>query len=93
RAMHAIKQDAIKMKEALFKADFDTLAKILGKSWQSKKSFQKSLAMMNLKEFYKLAIDNGAYSGKTSGAGAGGIYCFVDPTKKYNLIKALSKEQ
>ncbi len=49
--MHAIKQDAIKMKEALFKADFDTLAQILGKSWQSKKSFQKSLAMMSLKEF------------------------------------------
>lgn len=37
--MHAIKEDAIKMKEALFKADFDTLASILGKSWQSKNYF------------------------------------------------------
>lgn len=53
-AMHAIKQDAIKMKEALFKADFDTLAQILGKSWQSKKSSQKSLVMMSLKEFINL---------------------------------------
>ncbi|MBX1474004.1 dehydrogenase, partial [Campylobacter jejuni] len=47
-----------------------------------------------LERIYKLAIDNGAYSGKTSGAGAGGFMFFlVDPTKKYNLIKALSKEQ
>ncbi|HEF9750789.1 TPA: dehydrogenase, partial [Campylobacter coli] len=36
-AMHAIKQDALDMKEALFRADFEKIAQILGKSWQSKK--------------------------------------------------------
>ncbi|WP_087698949.1 D-glycero-D-manno-heptose 7-phosphate kinase [Campylobacter jejuni] len=93
-AMHAIKQDAIKMKEALFKADFDTLAQILGKSWQSKKIISEIVSNDELERIYHLAMQNGAYSGKTSGAGAGGfMFFFVDPTKKYNLIKALSKEQ
>lgn len=92
-AMHAIKQDAIKMKEALFKADFDTLAKILG-NLGSQKIISEIVSNDELERIYKLAIDNGAYSGKTSGAGAGGfMFFFVDPTKKYNLIKALSKEQ
>ncbi|EFS6391722.1 D-glycero-D-manno-heptose 7-phosphate kinase, partial [Campylobacter jejuni] len=93
-AMHAIKQDAIKMKEALFRADFGTLAQILGKSWRSKKIISEIVSNDELERIYKLAIDNGAYSGKTSGAGAGGfMFFFVDPTKKYNLIKALRKEQ
>lgn len=79
--MHAIKQDAIKMKEALFRADFGTLAQILGKSWRSK-IISEIVSNDELERIYKLAIDNGAYSGKTSGAGAGGfMFFFVDPTK------------
>lgn len=49
--MHAIKQDALDMKEALFRADFEKIAQILGKSWQSKRLFLKLLAMMSLKGF------------------------------------------
>lgn len=93
-AMHAIKQDAVAMKEALFKADFDTLAKILGKSWQSKKVISEIVSNDELERIYNLAMANGAYSGKTSGAGAGGFMFFlVDPIKKYQLIKLLNQEQ
>ncbi|WP_297193889.1 dehydrogenase [uncultured Campylobacter sp.] len=93
-AMHAIKQDAISMKEALFKADFDTLAKILGSSWKSKKIISEIVSNDELERIYELAMQNGAYSGKTSGAGAGGFMFFlVDPTKKYRLIELLNKEQ
>ncbi|HED7200037.1 TPA: dehydrogenase, partial [Campylobacter jejuni] len=61
---------------------------------QSKKIISEIVSNDELERIYKLAIDNGAYSGKTSGAGAGGfMFFFVDPTKKYNLIKTLSKEQ
>lgn len=93
-AMHAIKQDAIDMKEALFRARFDTLAAILNKSWQSKKIISEIVSNDELERIYHLAMQNGAYSGKTSGAGAGGFMFFmIDPIKKYNLIKALNKEQ
>lgn len=93
-AMHSIKQDAVLMKEALFRADFDTIAKILGKSWQSKKIISEIVSNDELDRIYNIALANGAYSGKTSGAGAGGfMFFFVDPTQKYELIKALNKEQ
>lgn len=93
-AMHAIKQDAITMKETLFKADFDMFAKILGKSWQSKKIISEIVSNDELDRIYNLAMQNGAYSGKTSGAGAGGFMFFlVDPIKKYNLVKILNTQQ
>lgn len=92
-AMHAIKQDAVAMKEALFRADFDTIAQILGKSWKSKKIISDIVSNDELDRIYDLAMENGAYSGKTSGAGAGGFMFFlVDPIKKYNLIKILSQQ-
>ena len=92
-AMHAIKQDAVAMKEALFRADFDTIAQILGKSWKSKKIISDIVSNDELDRIYNLAIENGAYSGKTSGAGAGGFMFFlVDPIKKYNLIKILNQQ-
>lgn len=93
-AMHAIKEDAVKMKESLFKADFKTMAEILGKSWQSKKIISDIVSNDELDRIYQLAMKNGAYSGKTSGAGAGGFMFFmVEPTEKYRLIELLNKEQ
>ncbi len=92
-AMHAIKQDAVAMKEVLFRADFDTIAQILGKSWESKKIISDIVSNDELDRIYNLAMENGAYSGKTSGAGAGGFMFFlVDPIKKYNLIKILNQQ-
>lgn len=94
QAMHAIKKDAIDMKEALFKNDFRRIATILGKSWQSKKVISDIVSNDELERIYAIAMENGAYSGKTSGAGAGGFMFFmVEPTKKYRLIELLNKEQ
>ncbi|WP_259443188.1 D-glycero-D-manno-heptose 7-phosphate kinase [Campylobacter peloridis] len=93
-AMHSIKQDALDMKEALFKADFEKIAQILGKSWKSKKIISEIVSNDELERIYNLAMENGAYSGKTSGAGAGGFMFFmVDPIKKYKLKQILNKEQ
>ncbi|HEB9328848.1 TPA: dehydrogenase [Campylobacter coli] len=93
-AMHAIKQDALDMKEALFRADFEKIAQILGKSWRSKKIISEIVSNDELERIYHLAIENGAYSGKTSGAGAGGFMFFmVDPVKKYKLKKILNEQQ
>lgn len=91
-AMHAIKQDAIDMKEALLKADFDKLAEILGKSWKSKKIISEIVSNDAIDKIYNLAIENGAYSGKISGAGAGGFMFFmVDPKNKHHLCSVLNK--
>ncbi|EAH6864367.1 D-glycero-D-manno-heptose 7-phosphate kinase [Campylobacter upsaliensis] len=92
-AMHSIKQDAIDMKEALFRADFKKLGVILERSWRSKKTISEIVSNDELDRIYHLAVNNGAYSGKTSGAGAGGFMFFLcEPTQKYRLCELLNKQ-
>lgn len=93
-AMHEVKVDATLMKEALLKGDITNFAKILGKSWESKKRVSSSISNSEIDRVYNLAIKHGAYSGKVSGAGGGGFMFFmVNPTKKLQLIKELDKQQ
>jgi D-glycero-alpha-D-manno-heptose-7-phosphate kinase len=93
-AMHEVKEDAILMKEALLKGDISNFAKILGKSWESKKRVSSSISNNEIDRVYDLAMANGAYSGKVSGAGGGGFMFFmIEPTKKLQLVKVLNKQQ
>jgi len=92
-ALHQVKEDAVKMKEYLLKGDIKNFAKILGDSWEAKKRVTDSISTTEIDRIYKLAIENGAYSGKVSGAGGGGFMFFiVEPTKKYHLINLLDKQ-
>jgi len=75
KAMHEVKMDAVRMKEALLKGEMNDFAKILGKSWEEKKKVSSSVTNPEINEIYDFAITNGAYSGKVSGAGGGG-FCF-----------------
>ena len=93
-AMHEVKEDAIIMKESLLKGDFKNFARILGKSWEAKKRVSSSISNNEIDRIYDIAIENGAYSGKVSGAGGGGFMFFmVEPTKKLQLVKELNKQQ
>ena len=93
-AMHEVKKDASLMKEYLLKGNIPKFAEILGKSWESKKRVSHSISNSEIDRVYNLAIDNGAYSGKISGAGGGGFMFFmVEPTKKLQLIKELNRQQ
>ena len=93
-AMHEVKEDAILMKEALLKGDIKNFAKILGKSWEAKKRVSENISNNEIDKIYDIAIKNGAYSGKVSGAGGGGFMFFmVEPINKLQLIKELNKQQ
>jgi len=93
-AMHEVKQDALLMKEYLLKGDIKNFAKILGKSWEAKKRVSNSISNSEIDRLYDLAMANGAYSGKVSGAGGGGFMFFmVEPTKKLQLVRELNKQQ
>jgi len=92
-AMHEVKEDAVKMKEYLLKGDIKNFAKILGKSWEAKKRVSNAISNNEIDRVYNLAIENGAYSGKVSGAGGGGFMFFmVEPTRKYYLTNLLNKQ-
>ncbi|NOQ13062.1 MAG: dehydrogenase [Methyloprofundus sp.] len=92
-AMHQAKQDALAMKEAVLKGNIPLLAKVLNQSWESKKKMASAITNAEIDGIYNLAIENGAYSGKLSGAGGGGFMFFIiDPVKKVQLVNALNKE-
>jgi D-glycero-alpha-D-manno-heptose-7-phosphate kinase len=91
-AMHEVKEDALKIKEAVLKGDILRFSKVLGKSWKAKKNMASKISNFHIESAYDIGMEAGAYSGKVSGAGGGGFMMFVvDPLKKLSIIKALNK--
>ena len=89
--MHQIKQSAVDMKLALLKGDMHAFAEILGKGWVNKKKMANAISNPMIQEAFDVAIPAGAMSGKVSGTGGGGFIMFmVEPTKKKDVISALS---
>jgi len=92
-ALHAMKADAVAMKEALLKADIPRFAAIMGRSWQAKKRTARNVTSPAIDRVYDMAVKSGAYAGKVSGAGGGGFMMFmVDPLRRMELIRVLQGE-
>lgn len=92
-AMHAIKQEAIRMKESLLRGDFQRLHEVLRGSWESKKRMARQIASEPIERLYACALDAGAYCAKISGAGGGGFMMFLtDPIYKDRVEAALRAE-
>ncbi len=91
-AMHAIKADALVMKEAILKGDIPLFAQTLNSSWLAKKKLAKQITNPWLDEIYEKAMEAGAYAGKISGAGGGGFMILItDPVNKIKLRRKLSE--
>jgi D-glycero-alpha-D-manno-heptose-7-phosphate kinase len=89
--LHALKQDAFDMKQALLGGDIHGMAEILNRSWISKKATAKSVSNSHIDALYSVARASGARGGKVSGAGGGGFMMFIaDPDSKPRLIRALA---
>lgn len=92
-AMHALKNAAIQMKEAILKGDINKFSEILGTSWVEKKKIASQISNDLIDNIFNIALSNGAISGKVSGAGGGGFIMFVtNPTNKLKLIRVLQKQ-
>lgn len=92
-AMHQIKREALLMKESLLKGDFRLLHQVLRSSWDAKRSMASCISNDHLDSIYDLALREGAYCGKISGAGGGGFMMFLaDPTCKNRVIDALRSQ-
>jgi D-glycero-alpha-D-manno-heptose-7-phosphate kinase len=91
-AMHVIKQTAIDTKLALLKGDINGFAEILRIGWENKKKMANQITNPIIQEAMDTAMAAGAKAGKISGAGGGGFIMFVvEPTRKKEVINALSK--
>lgn len=91
-AMHELKDNAVRMKQALLLGDMPNLATLLEEGWQAKKRTSPAVANSEIDQIYEIARANGAQAGKISGAGGGGFFMFIaDPVHRPQLIKRLSQ--
>ena len=91
-ALHDVKIEAQRMKEAILQGNWEKLAQSLRSSWEAKKRMASSISNPMIETVYNAAVDSGALAGKVSGAGGGGFMMFlVDPAKRPNVIRKLSE--
>lgn len=89
-AMHQIKQEAIRMKEALLRGDFTLLHDVLRASWEAKKKMASQIVNERIESLYQSAMAAGAHCARISGAGGGGFMMFLtDPMRKQQVANAL----
>ena len=91
-AMHQLKQQAQRMKEALLKGRLNEIGEILDFGFLQKSRMAEGISNDLMDEIYQTAKQAGATGGKISGAGGGGFMIFYCPgNTKFKVIKSLEK--
>ncbi len=92
QATHRLKEQSVKMKEAILVGEIDSIGSVLHYGWESKKKMAEGISNPEIDEIYATAIANGASGGKISGAGGGGFFFFYCPeVNRHQLIRSLQK--
>lgn len=89
-AMHQLKEQAKRMKEALLRGRLHEIGEILDFGFQQKRLMAHNISNKGIEEIYNAAIQAGATGGKISGAGGGGFMTFYCPKNtRYKVIETL----
>jgi len=90
-AMHQLKQQSMRMKEALLKGRLNEIGEILDFGFQQKRKMAEGISNDLVEEIYSAAKLAGATGGKISGAGGGGFMIFYCPANtKFSVIAKLN---
>jgi D-glycero-alpha-D-manno-heptose-7-phosphate kinase len=90
QAMHALRQAADEMKEALLKGRISDVLRILGQSWITKKRAASAISNPRIERIADAALTAGAGGLKISGAGGGGFMMIAaEPAARFDVIRAL----
>lgn len=92
QAMHKLKEQAVRMKEALLTGKLDEIGEILDFGWHFKKNLAEGVSSPFIDEIYETAMKNGATGGKISGAGGGGFMFFYCPENTCSQVIASLKQ-
>ncbi len=89
-AMHKLKEQAVRMKEALLQGKVEEIGEILNFGWHYKKEMAAGISNPMIEEMYATAMKAGAVGGKVSGAGGGGFIMFYCPQNtRFDVIRDL----
>ena len=75
------------MKDALLKGDIKRIGQILEESWLAKRDLAVGITTPRLDSILEIALENGAISGKVSGAGGGGVMMLLVPPEKRRRVE------
>ncbi len=90
--MHALKEQARHMKEALLLGDFQAFGEQLRKGWQSKRSIAANISNSQIDDILMAAVERGALGGKISGAGGGGFMMIAVPPERKPAVLSRLRE-
>ncbi|MEO6814519.1 MAG: dehydrogenase [Ginsengibacter sp.] len=91
-AMHQLKAQAKRMKEALLQGRLNEFGEILDFGFQQKRLMAHNISNSHIEEIYESAKKAGATGGKISGAGGGGFMTFYCPgNTRHAVIAELKK--
>ena len=89
-AMHQLKEQAKRMKEALLRGKLHEIGEILDFGFQQKRLMAHNISNNSIEDIYSGAKNAGAMGGKISGAGGGGFMIFYCPANtRYKVIETL----
>jgi len=91
-AMHQLKEQSYRMKEALLTGNLDEIGEILDYGFEQKRQMAEGISNSRMEKIYETAKKAGATGGKISGAGGGGFMIFYCPKNtKHKVREALTE--
>ncbi|MBI4385990.1 MAG: galactokinase [Elusimicrobia bacterium] len=93
--LHAVKDMALRSRQAFESGDLRRFAEIMNEHWRHKKKRSRRMSNSRINEWYDLAMESGALGGKLIGAGGGGFLMFYSEDKvrlRHAMIQAGLKE-
>jgi D-glycero-alpha-D-manno-heptose-7-phosphate kinase len=92
-ATHAIRAEALEMKDLLCVGDIPGFADSLLRGWEAKKRLASQISNPTIERAYQVAESHGMIAGKVSGAGGGGfLMMIVDPRRRIEVARSLERE-
>jgi D-glycero-alpha-D-manno-heptose-7-phosphate kinase len=89
-ATHALKSEALSMKDALLRGNLTMVAAILNAGWEAKKVLADGISNEAIEELIDIGRQAGALASMVSGAGGGGYLMFiVEPVQRPELLRQL----
>ena len=91
-ASHALKTEALSMKESLLTANLECFVDSMRVGWEAKKRIASNISNPAIEDAYRCAEAAGMRAGKVSGAGGGGfMMMFVEPNRRMEVVRALGE--
>jgi D-glycero-alpha-D-manno-heptose-7-phosphate kinase len=91
-ATHAIRAEALEMKDHLVVGDLPDFAGSLRRGWEAKKRLATRISNPEIERAYAVAQTHGMIAGKVTGAGGGGfLMMIVDPRRRVEVSRNLQE--